>query len=117
MSGRRRRGLDESGSGDQSRAEGRGESSAETRAEPRDEAEQRQRQRRKLAEFRAMNVNKTRAGTRWLAPLYGARSVRVSARGDYCHAHLHLFTSVNIFSSIINYSIKQYLFNIILIKL
>ena len=56
-------------------------------------------QRRKPAELRAMKENKREpelAGER--APLYGARSVRVSARGesgDYCHALKERRTSSN----------------------
>ena len=76
------------------RAEPNAEHKAETRAEQKAEAEEAPQrrttaatQRRKPAEFRAMKEKKCKP------ELAGERSVRVSARGDYCHAHKERRTS------------------------
>ena len=66
-----------------------------SKAETRSRRDDKQRRRSdKNRQFRAMKVNKRKpqlAVKR--APLYGTPSVRVSARGDYCHAHKERRTS------------------------
>ena len=67
----------------------------ESKAETRPSRDDKQRGRSdKNRQFRAMKVNKREPElARKRAPLYGAPSIRVSARGNYCHAHKERRTS------------------------